>query len=107
MSYGFYDTQRVEDKTAHQAIVVLRMNSLSREETELDKLQEQIDIVVSNNEDICRSLRNLGKPSYTPTYMIQHGIRALTGQNSNDGLVKGFDSKTAWRESLKMVPECG
>ncbi|MGY0216371.1 hypothetical protein ACWJJH_03170 [Endozoicomonadaceae bacterium StTr2] len=108
MSYGIYDTQRVDDKTAHQAIIVLRMNALSgREADDLAQLQKQINAVIADNETLCASLKSLGKPSYTPTYMIQHGMNAFTGQKTPDGLVPDFDAMTAWHKSLKTVAECG
>jgi hypothetical protein len=107
MSYGFFDTKRVSDKTAHQAISVLRMNLFgSQSQGVLDKLQVALTSITSDNTAICESLSNLGAPAYKPTYMIQHGMRAFTGQSTKDGLVENFDLGAAWKDSLSTIAKC-
>lgn len=107
MSYGFFDRKRVSDKTAHQAISVLRMNVFNSEPEEaMDKLQVALDRISSDNTDVCKSLTNLGSPAYKPTYMIQHGMGAFTGQSTEDGLVENFNSSSAWKDSLATIAKC-
>ncbi|WP_394173647.1 hypothetical protein [Thalassotalea litorea] len=107
MSYGFFDTKRVSDKTAHQAISVLRMNLFSDKGTDVtNKLQDAVTDITSDNKAICESLSNLGAPAYVPTYMIQHGMGAFTGDNENKGLVEDFDSEMAWRDVLATIVKC-
>lgn len=107
MSYGYFDTKRVSDKTAHQAISVLRMNVFGAQPKEImDKLQVELENISSDNSTICKSLTGLGAPSYKPTYMIQHGMGAFTGQKTKDGLVENFDSGAAWKDSLTTIAKC-
>lgn len=107
MSYGFFDTKRVSDKTAHQAISVLRMNLFGAQPQEiLDKLQAALTNITSENTAICNSLTKLGAPAYRPTYMIQHGMGAFTGQSNKDGLVENFDSGAAWKDALSTITKC-
>lgn len=107
MSYGFFDTKRVSDKTAHQAISVLRMNLFGAQPQEvLDKLQVGLTNINSDNTAICKSLTKLGSPAYKPTYMIQHGMGAFTGQSTKDGLVENFDSGAAWKDALSTIAKC-
>jgi hypothetical protein len=107
MSYGYFDTKRVSDKTAHQAISVLRMNVFAAQPKDvLDKLQVEIDKISSDNAGICTLLTDLGAPSYKPTYMIQHGMGAFTGQSTKDGLLENFDSVAAWKDSLTTIAKC-
>ena len=107
MSYGFFDTKRVSDKTAHQAISVLRMNLFgSQPQDVMDKLQVALTSITSDNTAICESLSNLGAPAYKPTYMIQHGMGAFTGQSTKDGLVENFDSGAAWKDALSTIAKC-
>lgn len=107
MSYGFFDTKRVSDRTAHQAIGVLRLNLFGAQPQEvLDKLQAALSNITSNNTAICKSLTTLGAPEYVPTYMIQHGMGAFTGQSTKDGLVENFDSDTAWKDALSTIAKC-
>ncbi|MEF1331004.1 hypothetical protein [Vibrio sp. M260121] len=107
MSYGYFDTKRVSDKTAHQAISVLRMNVFGDQSKRvMDKLQVELDKISSDNSSICKSLTELGAPSYKPTYMIQHGMGAFTGQSTKDGLVESFDSAATWKDSLTTIAKC-
>ena len=100
MSYGYFDTKRVSDKTAHQALSVLRMNVFGAQPKEvMDKIQVALDKISSDNSAICKSLTALGAPSYKPTYMIQHGMGAFTGQSPKDGLVENFNAASAWKDS--------
>ena len=69
----------------------------------IDKLQTALTQLSSDNTAICQSLTNLGAPSYKPTYMIQHGMGAFTGQSTKDGLVENFDSVVAWQEALSVA----
>ena len=107
MSYGYFDTKRVSDKTAHQALSVLRMNLFGGQPKEvMDKLQLELEKVSSDSSSICKSLTELGAPSYKPTYMIQHGMGAFTGQSTKDGLVENFNSTSAWKDSLTTIAKC-
>ena len=107
MSYGYFDTKRVSDKTAHQALSVLRMNVFGAQPKEvMDKLQVAIEKLSSDNAAFCKSLTDLGAPSYKPTYMIQHGMGAFTGQSTKDGLVENFNSGAAWKDSLTTYAKC-
>lgn len=108
MAYGYYDTLRVSDKTAHQAISVLRLDvfgSLSQEA--LNDFQTALTTISEDNRKICTSLESIGKPKYKPIYMIQHGMGVFTGTNNNDGLVKGFNTKVSWRDTLATIANCG
>lgn len=107
MSYGFFDTRRVSDKTAHQAISVLRMNLFgAHSQDNMDKLQTALTKLSSDNTAICQSLTDLGAPAHKPTYMIQHGMGSFTGQSTKDGLVENFDSVVAWQDALSTIAKC-
>ena len=106
MAYGFYDTLRVEDKSAHQAIVVLRMDASDGfSESQINDFQSSITKLLENEKRILDELNKIGKPSYHPKYMIQHGMGAFTGNKSKDGLIPDFDSDKAWKEVLAGFSE--
>lgn len=108
MAYGYFDTKRVADKTAHQAISVLSMNTVSSQSQEsIEKLQSEITNISSSNAELCRKLYSLGAPEYKPTYMVKHGMGAFTGQSTKDGLVESFDAEVTWEESLAKIAKCG
>lgn len=107
MSYGFFDTKRVSDKTAHLAITVLRMNLFGAQPQDvLDKMQAALTNITSDNTAICERLTKLGTPAYKPTYMIQHSMGAFIGQSTKDGLVENFDSEVAWKDALSTIAKC-
>ncbi|WP_444902176.1 hypothetical protein ACJJIG_04400 [Microbulbifer sp. SSSA007] len=107
MTYGIYDTKRVSDKTSHQGLIVLRMNTLGGlSEQQISLLQSEINAILESNEQVCKTLTTRGLPTYHPTYMIQHGMGAFTGNQTNNGLVENFDSQSAWSEAIEKTVKC-
>ena len=107
MTYGIYDTKRVRDTSAHQGLIVLRMNALSElSELQLPLVQLEIDSVLASNAQVCKALSVRGLPTYYPRYMIQHGIGAFTGKQKNRGLVENFNSQSAWAEAIEKSVKC-
>ncbi|WP_020413739.1 hypothetical protein ACJJIP_20010 [Microbulbifer sp. VTAC004] len=107
MTYGIYDTKRVSDKTSHQGVIVLRMNTLSGlSEQQFSLLQSEINAILESNEQVCKALSERGLPTYHPKYMIQHGIGAFTDNQANNGLVENFDSQSAWSEAIDKTVKC-
>jgi len=107
MIYGIYDTKRVSDKTSHQGIIVLRMNTLSSlTEQQLSLLQTEVNAILESNAQVCEALAARGLPTYHPTYMIQHGMGAFTGDQVSNGIIKNFDSQSAWLEAIDKTVKC-
>ncbi|RUO56830.1 hypothetical protein [Pseudidiomarina homiensis] len=107
MTYGFYDTLRVSDQTAHQALMVVRMNAFTKaQQSELVKLQEAIATRIEAPE-LCGQLQSLGAPQYHPDYMIKHGMEAFSAMpEEKGGLIADFDGPAAWQHALQTVPKC-
>lgn len=107
MTYGFYDTLRVSDQTAHQALMVVRMNAFTKaQQSELVKLQDAIAARLEAPE-LCEQLQAIGKPQYHPDYMIEHGMEAFSAMpEEKGGLVADFDAQAAWQHALQTVPKC-
>jgi len=101
--YGRYDTMRVADSSAHQAISVLKLkiaNSINKQQQELfDKAFKRL---AANQDNYCKKI--VPKPNYYPRYMIQHGIKAIIGTKT--GLVKDFDEDEAWRKVYSDYLRC-
>lgn len=108
MTYGYYDTLRVSDQTAHQALMVTRMNAFAEaEQADLMALQDAIAVRLEAQE-LCQQLTGLGAPQYHPDYMIQHGMEAFSAMpEEKGGLVAAFDAQAAWQYALQTVPKCG
>lgn len=108
--YGNYDTLRVTDTTAHAAISVLTQQSLSSlDNAQKDALSQEAQNTLGNPDKlpmVCNEILRIGAPQYYPSYMIQHGMNAITGSNPEDALVKDFDSTAAWKKSLDAYLNC-
>ncbi|UMY65106.1 MULTISPECIES: hypothetical protein [unclassified Flavobacterium] len=109
--FGRYDTFRVKDKSAHQALKVLQMRLVGQmNETDRNALLKSIEKELASGskelDAICQSIRQVGIPKYHPKYMIQHGIEAFTNTNGN-GLVEDFNSEESWNKALKDYLHCG
>jgi len=107
LAYGRYDSKRVEDKTAHQAVSVLRLNHFGGlNKNKIQNLQLALKKTTENLDFICKSMKQLGKPNYHPSYMIQHGMGAFLGNRSKNGLIANFDPSKAWDEVLLNHMKC-
>ena len=109
-AYGTYDTYRVKDKTAHQALLMLQQNvfsSFDENQTDLlfQSLKKELESNSENLTKICSKIKEIGKPVYHPTYMIQHGIRAFT-DNKGNGIVEDFDSIESWILTMSSYLKC-
>jgi hypothetical protein len=109
-SYGIFDTMRVSDRTAHQAILGLQMLTFQAfSPAEKEQFSREAKRLVHDPEQlarVCREIRTLGPPNYRPDYMIQHGMAAFRGHQANDGIVVGFDPGPAWDKTLTGVLHC-
>jgi len=109
--YGTYDTYRVKDISAHQALLVLQQNILINiEEKEGESLMSSLNKTLKKGSkeltEVCQSIQQIGKPNYFPKYMIQHGIQAFM-DNEGNGLVEEFDSEESWDLVLTNYLHCG
>jgi len=103
-AYGTYDTYRVEDKSAHDAVTVLGMRTLGDlSAQQQEQFLDAVDLLLKDKEKVLGILAKVGKPTYYPKYMVQHGMDAFTGHKSKDGLVPGFDPDKAWQETLSVI----
>lgn len=104
MTYAVYDAERVSDRTSHQAITILRMNTFnSLSEQQLLLLQTEIDSIKANSTKTYEALAARGQPNYYPKYMIQHGMGASLGDQSDNEIVKNFDSSAAWIKAASRL----
>lgn len=103
--YGAYDQRRVADQTAQQGLEVLiaqKMSSASPEKRK--KLQESVEGLLTNSDGLLLALEKLGRPSYHPAYMIQHGVsESPKSQENKRDMVEGFDPESEWEKLLSEV----
>jgi len=109
--YGKYDSFRVKDKTAHQALLVLQQSIFfdldeSEQNSLMSQLEKELEKGSNNLNEVCQSIQKIGVPKYYPKYMVQHGIQAFSDNNA-DGLVENFDSQKSWELALKEYLHCG
>lgn len=109
--YGKYDSYRVKDKSAHQALLVLQQNILlnideSDKNNLISSLENELKTGSKKLSVICQAIQQVGIPKYYPKYMVQHGIQAFT-ENKENGLIVEFDSAESWNLALKSYLHCG
>ncbi len=109
-TYGRFDTFRVVDKTAHQAVDVAFMQALGAlDESKRTEFQRNTKEILGSPEGLaaaCREIVRIGVPDYYPRYMIQHGMGAFTKRGDGEELAKDFDTKAAWKKSLDTYLHC-
>jgi len=109
--YGRFDSLRVADISAHQATSILSMEALHNLTPEqktgiMSAMQQHLTKDTPQLLETCNTVRHIGMPDYHPSYMIQHGMKAFSGKQPNDGLVVPFDAKGAWEQSLYSYLHC-
>ena len=108
--YGKYDSYRVKDKSAHQALLVLQQKVLLNvNEDEKNNVIASLKKVLKKGSEelnqVCQEIRKVGAPKYHPKYMIQHGIQAFIKKDGN-GLTENFKSGESWKLALKSYLHC-
>lgn len=110
IAYAQYDSQRVTDQTALQGIQVLiaeKMDGITEEQAFGVQAAGQ-QFTSDGGAALTAILERLGRPSYHPDYLIQHGLGALTGESSGqDELVQDFDGESAWQAILEEARTLG
>jgi hypothetical protein len=116
-TYSSYDTKRVADVTAHQAHSVLLQEFFAvLNKKQLNRLFKELNKTLSDKNKlpiVCTKIKSIGAPDYYPEYMINHGLRAVTGQNkaeseqpAGNGLITDFNAADAWAKSLDGYLHC-
>ena len=108
-AYSMFDASRVVDKTAHQAIEVIQKHSIwTLTALEQDKFQQKLTAFIDSPESMqvaCSFLKLVGKPAYSPDYMVEHGVKKITKEHVN-GIVKGFQPEITWQTTLTKQLKC-
>lgn len=109
--YGRYDSYRVKDKSAHQALIVLQQNifmDISEEDKNsmIAELTQTLEKGSNEMRNVCQEIQKVGIPKYYPKYMIHHGIQAFIETDGN-GLVEDFNSEKSWKLALESYLHCG
>lgn len=104
--YGRFDTLRVTDRSAHQALIVLQMQNLATlPKDKTDDFQTQLGMLAKDQvrlTELCTQIRRVGPPNYVPRYMTQHGMGAFL-PDKDKGTETAFDPVTAWEQSLTYL----
>ena len=105
--YASYDMLRVADHTGHQVITILVQKTFSQMGDNATRVETEINANLIKNpqafKDFCERVDSIGKPSYHPNYMINHGMNVLLGEVNNNGIKEDFDADKAW---IKTMGRC-
>ncbi len=111
--FWIYDTKRVADKSAHQAITVLSMNFQNSiwADQRLVWIETMAKFVETKNiQEVCGDIRRIWVPKYYPKYMINHWMwamkSALEGKKIKDWLIEINDEEKVFEEVLEQYLHC-
>lgn len=106
-AYGYYDAQRVADSSSHAAIPAIQKHSIWKLPEAIQvQFEQQLGTFIATPErfaEACQFVRDIGKPDYHPTYMIEHGVMKLQKGN---GLDAGFDDDASWENVIQSQLRC-
>ncbi len=111
--YGSFDQRRVKDTTARQAISALIAEHIQFLDTPNKKKYDELttkffkeaqdnqkNSVLENK--LCDIVANLKRPTYFPSYMINHGMDAFVeGFDPKNGLIEEKNTEEVWQGVLK------
>lgn len=103
MIYGTYDLNRVADKSARQAIIVLQRDSIRGLSPQAASELEAARQSLKGDPGFCLSLKALGKPTYYPRYMVAHGVGVMDKAPSENGIFRDFQPEKQWQELLAIA----
>lgn len=109
-TYGRFDTLRVIDESAHQALTILKMYAMgAMSPDQQSAFRDSVGKTIGSPDGlaaVCKEIARIGPPNYYPRYMVQHGMRAFTQTEADDGLLKDFNTAAAWKQSLDAYLHC-
>lgn len=100
-AYGYFDTERVVDKSMRNVLDTLKteifgpINANKRNQF-AEALRARLDDMKSS----CSFLAKLGSPTYYPEYMVQ------TGVTRGDGLILNYNAKALWEDTRLNYLRC-
>jgi hypothetical protein len=100
-AYGYFDTERVVDKSTRNVLDTLKteifgpINANKRNQF-AEALRARLDDMKSS----CSFLAKLGSPTYYPEYMVQ------TGVTRGDGLILNYNAKALWEDTRLNYLRC-
>jgi hypothetical protein len=108
-AYGWFDTRRVVDESAHQAIPALKMyiSAVIAQGDREKKWIEAVDRVTGekNLARFCAAVKKIGMPVYYPDYMIKHGLAAFNNPEKAT-VYSDFDGPMVWHSTLQGYLKC-
>lgn len=106
VAYGYFDGLRVVDKTGQDVLETLKVNHFS--DIDAKKRDQFAQVLRSKLEDMsstCRFLSKLGRPNYTPRYMVDASKNPFA-QGSNNGLIPHYNGAALWDQTRASYLRC-
>lgn len=110
--YGRYDQLRVKDRSAHQAVALLK-TAVTPHFTDEFRAFLGSYLEGARLAELCAAMRKVGRPDYFPGYMINHGLGAIQaslegkpGDADASPLLETVDPDPLWAEALDSYLHC-
>ncbi len=109
--YGRFDMERVQDTSAHQAVVILRRGALDTSDlARKNEFQRRAGEVYDNESarnQLCAQIENVGPPTYIPRYMLAHGLAAkINPAKTERSQNPQFDPVRSWLRVKSSYLKC-
>jgi hypothetical protein len=112
--YGRFDSYRVADPSSHQIVGFLKDAAFADlpapRKAEFQKFAGEVYNNAERRQLLCERVKSIGKPAYSPTYMLSHGLGAMIDVQqegaSSPALVKPFDADAAWLNAMSTYLGC-
>lgn len=109
--YGRFDSLRVADASAHQVLRVLKdaafAAAVGKQKSAFQSYAGALVDDANRKEELCRRVEQIGPPQYYPSYMILHGLNAVTGSiPEKAAIIRTFNPQLAWKQSLGEYLTC-
>ena len=108
LAYASFDISRISSEDAPGALGALLMDFTVRHPAESrNKFHAATERITAKNGRLCQSLRNLGYPTYEPTYMINYVRQGERYNKDREIMVKNFNPDALWSGYLTSKLHCG
>ena len=104
--FGYYDLQRLADRSTKEALTVLIFRVLGNLTPEQHNKGQQISKIMNADakrvQAYCAELKRIGPPTYEPQWAIAHGLGVYDDEARQGHYLTNVDPKIIWAEVLRQ-----
>lgn len=113
MSFGKFDSMRVSGRVRHHAVARSRIKAMNRlDALQLDSLHKSLVLKFhdqTQRQQLCSTMRQIGRPSYQPRYMLEYENPLSSLQTHLEvpsSEIPAFEQELAWESVFFSFAQC-